>query len=58
MMVYALLDTVVDDLWAIDGIAFTTLSRVNIAMCWLDLEHDEPGRYTIISAEISAEVSE
>lgn len=53
MMVYALVDTVVDDLLSIDGIALTTTDPIDVAMIWLKLENDEPGRYAIISAEAS-----
>ena len=52
MMVYALYDKCIDDLWAVDGTVVTTTNPDKIAMFWLNFEREEPGRYEIISGEM------
>lgn len=52
MIVYALFDKVVNDLWAVDGTVVTTTNPDKIAMYWLNLEREEPGRYEIVTGEM------
>lgn len=52
MRQYALYDHVTDDVWMVDGTAVVTSSLDKIAMFWMNFEREEPGRYTIISADV------
>lgn len=52
MIVYALFDKVVNDLWAVDGTVVTTTNPDKIAMYWLNGEREEPGRYEIVTGEM------
>lgn len=52
MIVYALFDNVTEDLWSVDGTVITTNDPGRIAMYWLNLEYEEPGRYEIVSGDM------
>lgn len=52
MRLYAIWDNVLNDMWTIYGIGMTTPSPDVIAFYWVDLEHAEPGRYEIFSADV------